>query len=248
MDGIHLSIHAQPSDTTCGPTCLQAVYDYYDDHVDLDTVIAETPALDEGGTLAPMLGRHAIERGYEALVYTFNLAVFDPTWFGSHGDSRVDLAEKLRLQNTIKKDGRLQFACDAYRNFVLAGGKVRMADLTRELLRRYLGRGIPILTGLSSTFLYRSAREYGADCETDDVRGNPVGHFVVLCGYDRIRKLVQVADPYLPNPLAPEENYYVIAVDRVLSAILLGTLTYDANLLILSPGRKTRQRRADHVD
>ncbi len=235
IDGIHLSILSQPSDTTCGPTCLQAVYGYYGDQVSLERVIAETPALVEGGTLAPMLGLHAIQRGYQALIYTFNLRVFDPTWFDMDGHAIVDLGKKLSLQITVKQNAKLQMAGDAYRSFVLGGGTVRMVDLTREVIRRYLSRRIPILTGLSSTFLYRSAREIGENCVPDDVHGVPVGHFVVLCGYDRKRKLVHVADPYLPNPVAPRENYYVIGVDRVVSSILLGTLTYDANLLILTP-------------
>ncbi|MEZ6062369.1 MAG: C39 family peptidase [Planctomycetaceae bacterium] len=235
VDGIHLSILAQPNDTTCGPTCLQAVYGYYGDVVSLDQVISETPALVDGGTLAPMLGQHAIRRNYQAVIYTFNLRVFDPTWFDADGNAITDLSQKLQAQLDVKHDDKLRLAGDAYRNFILSGGTIRMVDLTREILRRYLSRGIPILTGLSSTFLYRSAREIGATCEPDDIRGTPVGHFVVLCGYDRKRKLVQVADPYLPNPVAPRENYYVIGVDRVVSAVLLGTLTYDANLLILTP-------------
>ena len=72
-------------------------------------------------------------------------------------------------------------------------------------------------------------------CKTDDIRGTPVGHFVVLCGYNRDTKMVRIADPYLPNPFAPRDNYYEVNVDRVVCAILLGILTYDANLLILRP-------------
>ena len=111
-----------------------------------------------------------------------------------------------------------------------------MEDLTRGLIRSYLNRSAPVLAGLSSTYLYRNAREFGPRCDPDDVRGLPAGHFVVLCGYDRPKKEVLVADPYLPNPLAPKNNYYVVGVDRVVCAILLGTYTYDANLLIIEPG------------
>jgi hypothetical protein len=34
---------------------------------------------------------------------------------------------------------------------------------------------------LSATYLYQTKREF--DNEYDDIRGNPVGHFVVICGY-----------------------------------------------------------------
>src|SRR5690606_6247143 len=71
----------QPDETTCGPTCLQSVYGYYGDHVELGQVIDEAGTLREGGTLAVFLGCHALQRGYEATIFSFNLQVFDPTWF-----------------------------------------------------------------------------------------------------------------------------------------------------------------------
>jgi len=59
----------------------------------------------------------------------------------------------------------------------------------------------------------------------------------VLCGYDPPSRGVLVADPLMPNPMGPGQHY-VLGVDRVLCAILLGTLTYDANLLIIEPRKK----------
>ncbi len=47
----------------------------------------------------------------------------------------------------------------------------------------------------------------------------------------------------LPNPFSPTHQY-AASIDRVLCAILLGILTYDAKLLIIEP-RKERKRRAD---
>lgn len=235
MQGVHLEILSQPDDTTCGPTCLQAVYAYWNDVLPLEQVIHECGELQEGGTLASLLGRHALERRYEATMYTFNLRVFDPIWFGPRGTVTVDLEKKLQAQIDVKDNARLQHACRAYLEFLRRGGHVKMVDLTRRLIRDYLNRSVPILTGLSSTFLYRAAREIGPECTPDDIRGLPTGHFVVLCGYDRRTKMVRIADPYLPNPLGPHDNYYEVSVDRVVCAILLGALTYDANLLILKP-------------
>ena len=118
--------------------------------------------------------------------------------------------------------------------------RMRMADLTPGLLRRPLKRRIPVLTGLSATFLYREKRELDDGTE-DDVRGEPVGHFVVLTGYDTVRRRVHVADPQ-PNPTAPTGTYPV-DIDRVVASILLGVLTYDANLLVLEPKRERAARR-----
>jgi hypothetical protein len=233
VEAVHLEILPQPDDVTCGPTCLHAVYRYFGDELPLDDVIAETGQLDEGGTLGSWLGCHALRRGYQAKLYTFNLRVLDPTWFRREG---TPLADKLRAQLEHKNDPKLRIATRAYLDFLHWGGEIRMEDLTRQLIRKYLLTSTPILAGLSSTYLYQNAREYGPKCDADDVRGVPQGHFVVLCGYDRGAKMVRVADPYLTNPYAPSDNYYWVGVDRLVCAVLLGVLTYDANLLILTPG------------
>ncbi len=221
----------QPDLFTCGPTCLHAVYQFYGEELPLEQVIAETGKKRDGGTLAVLLGCHALKRGYSATIYTYNLTVFDPTWFGAN---RPDLIEKLRAQMAAKQEEKLQMASRSYVEFLSQGGKIRMKDLTASLIRRYLKRSIPLLTGLSATYLYRCAREYGDIPVTDDVLGLAVGHFVVLCGYDQTQRKAVVADPYLPNPLGPG-HHYEVDLDRLVCAILLGVLTYDANFLVIRP-------------
>jgi hypothetical protein len=229
---LNVDILTQPDDVTCGPTCLHAVYRYLNDTIELEQVIAGVRHLDEGGTLAVLLACHALERGYSATIYTYNLHVFDPTWFLGDG---IDIREKLRQQAGVKQSPKLRIATNAYIEFLERGGRIRFEDLTGSLIRRYMKRSIPLLTGLSATYLYRSAREAGsAKLEFDDVRGEPQGHFVVLCGYDRSQRLVRVADPWGPLHMAQSRCYWV-SVDRLLNSILLGVLTYDANLLAIEP-------------
>lgn len=237
-----LEILPQPDDSTCGPTCLHAVYRFYADALPLEQVIRETPSLEDGGTLAVLLACHALRRGYRATIFTYNLKVFDPTWFPvpgasgerSSGAETIDLVARLEAQMAAKDSPKLRAACAAYVDFLRLGGQLRMQDLNAALIRRFLKRSIPILTGLSSTYLYRCEREVEADQEHDDIRGVPTGHFVVLCGYGAQRRTVQVADPYEPNPLS-HNHHYEVALDRLICAILLGVLTYDANLLVVQP-------------
>lgn len=224
----------QPDDSSCGPTCLQALYRYYGDERPLREVISEIESLEDGGTLAVSLGCHALACGYTATIFTYNLKVFDPTWFADG----VDLAAKLSQQVGVKPTRRkLAMATRAYRQFLQEGGRLRFEDLTAALIRRHLIRGKPILTGLSATYLYRSAREVPVDDSSmafDDVRGEPQGHFVLLCGYDRAHRTVLVADPWGPSE-RPEARHYWVGIDRLCNAILLGVLTYDANLLLVEP-------------
>ncbi|MGZ5142473.1 MAG: hypothetical protein ACXWCP_02780, partial [Burkholderiales bacterium] len=45
----------QPDETTCGPTCLHAVYSYWGEHEPLDQVIARNYRMQHGGTFAVFL-------------------------------------------------------------------------------------------------------------------------------------------------------------------------------------------------
>ncbi len=243
----HLSfeIQPQPDNTTCGPTCLQAIYRHYGDTIGLGDVVREVHMLETGGTLAVQLANHALARGYRATIYTYNLQVFDPTWFSADGSARADLATKLSAQSEAKHNAKLRTASKAYLDFLAEGGELRYQELTTDLIRHYLKRGVPMVTGLSATYLYRSPREFGANCDYDDIRGEPAGHFVVLCGYDKETREVRVADPLHPNPLATTHQYEVPIV-RVISSILLGILTYDANVLVIEPGKKSHYADAAH--
>lgn len=236
---IELQMLPQPDDSTCGPTCLQAVYRYYDDVISLQQVISEVHLLEGGGTLEVLLACHALRRGYEATIYTYNLQVFDPTWFDS---VLGDLSDKLQQQSRAKKNKKMKIATRAYLEFLNLGGKLRFHDLTTGLIRKYLKQHKPILCGLSSTYLYHCAREFGPTQEYDDIRGEPTGHFVVLCGYDLRTRNVLVADPLKQNPTG-EGQIYEVNIDRLVGAILLGILTYDANLLIIEPTMKKRPKK-----
>jgi hypothetical protein len=227
-------IQAQPDDITCGPACLHAVYRYFGDEIPLPRLAEEITMLEEGGTLEVLLGIHALRRGYRVTLYTYNLRVFDPTWFRDP----AMLGAKLCAQIDVHPKPKVALASRAYVEFLALGGEIRFQDLTAALLREPLKRGIPILTGLSATFLHRSPREIPGTNAEDDVLGAPVGHFVVLCGYDAESREVRVADPMEPVP-SSRSHIYDLPIERVMGAILLGVLTYDANLLLIEPGRRS---------
>jgi hypothetical protein len=232
-----VKILPQPDETTCGPTCLHSVYRYWGEDEPLDEVIKRTGRLEHGGTFAVFLACDALRKGYKASIYTYNLNVFDPTWFTRPG---VDIAERLRRQREIKMDYRLQHATTGYLEFLALGGRLRLVDVSRGLIRGILRRRLPIITGLNSTYLYRVSREYGPDDEPDDIRGLPAGHFVVVAGYDSERRKVLVVDPYRANPYASTHEYW-LSTDRVVAAMYLGIVTHDANLLIIHRPHAPRQ-------
>lgn len=236
---IDLCIHTQPDDESCGPTSLHAIYRYYGLDIELANVVSTVERSLSGGTLASMIGKHALEQGFSATIYINNLNVFDPSWFDSErGDScSQNLMFKLQAQMEHKKNRYIHQESQAYLNFLTLGGRLRFRTLSVQLLKEYFSQNIPIITGLSATYLYRSSRERftkKGEAIYDDIRGTPCGHFVVLCGYDEQKKMVIVADPHRENPLS-HDNYYTVSSNRLINAIMLGVLTYDANLLIIQP-------------
>lgn len=228
---LDFDIKAQPDEVTCGPTCLHALYNYYNDPIPLRQVIKEVAKLKHGGTLAVMMANHALKRGYEASIYTYNLNVMDPTWAKL---SRSKIIDNLRRQMRYKRKRRkLQVASQAFINFLKAGGKILNAELDEPLIKSYLKRSIPVIAGLSATYLYGTPREIPSTNKYDSIRGEPVGHFAIINGYETETSRVYLADPMNPNPL--KSQYYSVTFDRLLNSIMLGIVTYDANLLIIQP-------------
>lgn len=228
-----LDVPQQPDDVTCGPTCLQALYAFHGTPLPLDDVIASVRSLDHGGTLGVLLGIDALERGYGATLYSYNLEVLDPTWFT--GDGR-DLRSELRRQLEVREGKRLRAAIQAYLDFLDEGGEIRHAELTPGLLASIVREGSPPITGLSATYLYGCEREVfdGKQSRYDDVRGEPVGHFVVVSGVDPVSGDFRISDPSQDNPLHGSGTYWVSPY-RLIGAIFLGVTTYDGNLLVIRP-------------
>ncbi|SHI62454.1 peptidase-C39 like family protein [Fibrobacter sp. UWP2] len=228
-----LKILAQPDDVTCGPTSLHAVYTHFGYKIPLKQLISEIEFLEEGGTLGVFLGIDALKRGFDATIYSYNLKIFDPTWVGL---SMKALREKLVLLHKAKHAPKLKKAIEAYIRFIDLGGRINFADLRAAMFESYFKRDIPVLTGLSATYLYRSKREYTDETDHsvfDDIKGEPMGHFVVLYGFDE-KKHFLVADPDCTNPMM-QGPYYKVDKFRLIHSILLGIVTYDSNILVVEP-------------
>lgn len=233
---IDFKINAQPDDESCGPTCLHALYQHYNHELSLTDLVKNISRSHSGGTLAPFLGSHALSQGFTATICVNNLSLFDPSWFSEGEVSPECLIAKLSSQMKYKRNKSLLQLSEAYIEYLQLGGIVRFDVLCVDLLKHYFALNHPILTGLSATYLYESPRERFQQGISvfDDIRGTPCGHFVVLCGYDEEHDHFVVADPSRQNPLSKNHSYHVNST-RLINAILLGVLTYDANLLIIEP-------------
>jgi len=230
---VHIEILPQPNDVTCGPTSLHAVYRHFGYEIPLHQLISEIEFLEEGGTLAVFLGLDALKRGFEATIYSYNLQIFDPTWVDL---SMSELREKLHQEYLVKRKVKLRTAIKAYIRFIDNGGMISSKDLRVGIFEDYFNNNIPVLSGVSATYLYQCKREYTNSEDKsvfDDLLGEPMGHFVVLYGFNSQREFM-VADPDNTNPIA-KNHYYLVERHRLIHSILLGIITYDSNMLVIQP-------------
>lgn len=230
---LKVNIHRQPTEDSCGPTCLHAIYEFHDIHIDLSSLVKNTPRLSRGGMLGVHLGLEALKDGFDVSIYSYNLKLFDPSWKTL---SSSQISDKLQKQAEAKEKDRLKAATKAYRKFLALGGLIQWEELSSSLIEKLIDANTPLIAGLSATYLYQAQREYfdhdkGKDID-DDILGYSCGHFVIISGYTKGEFVIH--DPYIPNPFT-STNTYTINKDRVINAILLGILTYDANLIIVKP-------------
>jgi len=225
----------QPDDVTCGPTCLRKVYHFYGMDTPLEQIAGEIDRNEDGGTLAVNLGISALRRGFDARIFSYNLRIFDPTWARLPME---ELIEKLRGRREHLEHPKSRRAASAYLHFLESGGEIGFDELTPRLLKTILNRNHPVLAGLSATYLYHMPRErHDPDTHElldDDVAGDPIGHFVVISGYEQWGRRFTVRDPSAHIP-ATADGRLVVDAQRLINSILLGDLTYDAVLLELWP-------------
>lgn len=230
---LNLQVDRQPDDESCGITCLKAIYDYYAHPVTLAKLRNEIEHWRTGGTVSVNLARHALAQGFDAEIYTYNVKIFDPTWKALPSG---ELAGKLRERHRRVRGKKQKEVIRYYQDFLKRGGRVRFDDLDEELMERLFRRHTPVICGLSATWLYQQPRETH-DNEEDDVAGNPVGHFVVVGGWDAAARMVTIHDPLRRNPFS-ETGTYRLPFAKFSNAVMLGILTYDENLLAISKAKR----------
>ena len=234
-----LDVHVarQQDDESCGITCLKAIYEFYSHPTSLDKLKHEIDHWQTGGTVAVNLARHALAHGYQAEIYTYNVKIFDPTWKTL---APRELSAKLRLRQRRTRSTKQKQVIGYYQDFLKKGGAVRFDDLDEELMGRLFKRHAPVICGLSATYLYQQMRETH-DNEEDDIVGNPVGHFVVVSGWDPHTRSVTIQDPLRQNPLS-ETGTYRLPFTKFSNAVMLGILTYDENLLVIAKAAAGHER------
>lgn len=225
---LDITVSKQPDDESCGITCLQAIYNHYGLSITLERLKAEIEHWQTGGTVGVNLARHALAHGFSAELYTYNIKIFDPTWKSL---KPAELEKKLKLRSRKIRSKKQRKVIGFHLDFLRRGGVIRFDDLDEELMSRIFKAHKAVICGLSATYLYQNMRET-ADNVENDIVGQPVGHFVVVSGWDPAARAVAINDPLRKNPIS-ETGTYKLPFTKFSNAVMLGILTYDENLLVI---------------
>lgn len=210
----------------CGPTALTQLFHYFDIDQSVEETIEQTSMIPGLGTYDGNLGCTAIKKGFKVTITPQNLNVFDPTWFSLN---REALLSKLRARAEIIEDKYLVASTNGFIDFLELGGELEFKHYSEDLLFEKLALG-PFIVGLCSTYLYGEMRDKGG--VKDDVKGERLGHFVVVDGYNSETDEFTIKDPWHSIPFSPNGEY-MLKGDKLITSMLLGEATYDATIVQL---------------
>lgn len=195
----------------CGPYALKQIFAYYGDDIDIKEIIKKTKARIDYGLWLSSIISLAKERNYKINFHTNSLKALDFSW---ERLSSKKIVQKLKRRLKSKKKQVVNYK--GFIEYFSKGGKVDFRPITKELVKKYLDKKIPVLISVNSTYFYKRKRKYKD--KFDDIKGSEVGHFLVIAGYDKNR--FYVVDP---NFTAPKNGKYWVKQDYlIVSTLILG--------------------------
>lgn len=173
----------------CGPICVSMILRYYSIIRDPAQVTEEIRSFDkdmvlpkDSFTYMPQLGSYFIKQGFKAEIVTFS-----PYLFVQKDKEIVSILDRLtRFYNDVKDkpvSDEIKRPAKYFVDFIKRGGNVTVKIPDEADIRSELASSRPILTGLTSNFLYPKQKDPGFN-----FHGN------VITGIDD--KYVYVNDPY----------------------------------------------------
>ena len=168
--------------STCGQTSLRAVLDYFGLKFSLSEILKGV-RLYKTGTYIEDMALFAKSLGFKTKIITFDPEFFDPTWANLPQKS---LLRKYKRSMKFKR-GRKRKR-EKILNYLKKGEKYSLQIPSRKLLFSYLKKKIPPILCIFSTILRKEKRRKNS--KLNDIAGKPMGHFVVLMGYENKKFII----------------------------------------------------------
>ncbi|OGG30705.1 hypothetical protein A2973_05385 [Candidatus Gottesmanbacteria bacterium RIFCSPLOWO2_01_FULL_49_10] len=201
--------HSQLAQTySCGPICLQNVYEHFGLDVSLDDILTSLRVTENDTTYLSQLAKDVVSRGLDSVIITSYAVSVSPDWEGKSAQEVLS-----RLDEWAKSNPRDKFIIDAtyLRDYLRAGGRVVVTDLSTTLIDTFLGDGYKAVVCLEESWLW-GRRKRDKVAQFDDIYGSARGHIVVV--FDSTDTEYIVSDPY-PTGLSGREGIYPVPKDKL---------------------------------
>lgn len=196
---------------SCIPACLQQVFGYYKKQVSQEEIL-KSLEIPERGMSIPKAGVFAKKHGFNPLIITNNIYIFDPAWFKLDNVSLIkNLEERRKFVDEYN-----QSVIDDYLEYLRENGQIKFDTISLDLFIKYLSRNIPIIAELASPFLYKKSKSVEIGKFNDPIKGQIEGHGVVIAGFDKNK--LKIVDPNCKdNPFSGKGIYWVQSEDLIVS-------------------------------
>lgn len=219
-----IETETQSDDISCGLCCLKMVLSYYKNPLDFDTLNEMCPPFFDIGLYDSQLGNTALDLGFDVTIYTYNYRIFHPIWNRLH---LSDLIGKLIIKQACAMTPHQALAAKHYIEYLQKGGELLFYPLSKELILAHLDKDIPLIAALDMSFLYDCIAFY------DEFSEYRATHFVIIHGFDPVRNVFYICDPWHSIPIPHEDGKYSVDADRVINAIFLGQDSNDSSLIVI---------------
>ncbi|MBT3984899.1 hypothetical protein HOD38_03165 [archaeon] len=220
--------------SSCGHSSLLQVLAYYGTKLELKEVVNEISSCEVDdlklGASECELGLFAMKRDFKSTVISLDVRRFDATWFDL---SKEELKKKLELRSKFLhnlspedfKEGQgtqyLDNVTKYYSEYFEKDGKVKFLPISKELIKKYIDKKIPVIALVSSQLYFKKARKYNG--KFDDIKGKPTGHWIVVSGYtDKNFIITDPADDLEKDGnVEMEQNYLISSINTYGPVILI---------------------------
>lgn len=219
----------QPTQSSAGPTSLRMILAFHGMAVPHDEMLEVLPLDPEDGARGPQIGLAALRCGFQVTIIPYERCILRPQWSTLPPATLLEHLERVGLDGSDAGPRGEGVLARIYADYLRAGGELRFAPLSRELLVSYLQQHTPLIAALDAEYLY------AASTAADHEAGPRQAHFLVVGGYDAATDEFAVSDPWYDIPLANTGGRYRIPSDRLVTAVLLGAEANDAELIAIRP-------------
>ncbi len=199
---------------SCGPVCVQNIYEHFGMIKTLQQINADLNITPETVTFMSQLARTLHFHGLQTRIHTCNPHYLTYEWKNLN---EGQLIEKIKKWITHVRGHNWMTDCIQFLFYLQEGGKVTIENVSATLIDSILEKGNVVLCCVEDSWLWEKRKIVGSQ-DFDDIKGQGTGHFITVYGSEGNEYLL--SDPY-PTNLKGKNGLYKTSKEHLLTCILM---------------------------